>query len=315
VNFCPETLWESLARADNTATFFQTPAWHAIAARHYGAERPTERAPLLFDFPGGPACLPLLRDRRWGRWRYFSPFGTYAAVVCPRPLDAAEIGAVESALTPLSLHLSSSPFTRNPVRAGTAIPSHVQVLDLADADPENPMRGWSPDPRRKVRMAREAGVRVRIAGSAPDWSAYFGVYQKSLRRWGARATSAYPEALFTDIRDLPGGAMRLWLAESEGRVVAGYIAFYHNRHACIWHGASDPEFFRLGATQLLYHDMTAHAARAGHPLFDLLGNGGNASLEAFKASLGARPLAFDAFINHAGLVGRLAAWRDRRRGA
>ena len=29
-----------------------------------------ESAPLLFGFPDGPACLPLLRDRRWGRWRY-----------------------------------------------------------------------------------------------------------------------------------------------------------------------------------------------------------------------------------------------------
>jgi CelD/BcsL family acetyltransferase involved in cellulose biosynthesis len=313
MNLCPEPLWESLARADETATFFQTPAWHALGARHFRAET----APLLFDLPGGPACLPLLRRRRWGRWLYFSPFGTYAALLCPRALGPGEIAAVEAALRPLNVHLISSPFTRNPVRVGRAVPARVQVLGLEGADPGNPMRDWSPDPRRKVRMAREAGVRIRIAEDADDWSAYFAVYQKSLRRWGARATAAHPGDLFAEIRKLPGDAMRLWLAESDGPgggVVAGYLAFYHNRHAGIWHGASDPEFFRLGAVQLLYHDMTAHAARAGYPLFDLMGDGGNASLEAFKASLGAKTLKFDSFLNRAGIVGRLAAWRDRERG-
>src|SRR3989442_15215027 len=29
---CPEELWERLCRADPTCTFYQTPAWHRIAA-------------------------------------------------------------------------------------------------------------------------------------------------------------------------------------------------------------------------------------------------------------------------------------------
>jgi hypothetical protein len=130
MKFCSEELWESLAREDDTATFFQTPAWHRIAARHFKAES----APLLFDFAesqGGPACLPLLRDKRWGRWRYFSPFGTYTAVVCPRALEPNEIAVIEDALKGLNIQLASSPFTRNPVQVGKAIPARVQVLDLA----------------------------------------------------------------------------------------------------------------------------------------------------------------------------------------
>jgi CelD/BcsL family acetyltransferase involved in cellulose biosynthesis len=306
MKFCSEELWESLARADETATFFQTPAWHRIAARHFKAES----APLLFEFPDGPACLPLLRDTRWGRWRYFSPFGTYTSVVCPRALGPEDIGVIETALKPLSIQLASSPFTRNPVGVGKMIPARVQVLELTGMDPENPMRDWSPDPRRKVRMAREGSVRIRIADSEADWHAYHAVYEKSLKRWGARASSAYPESLFERLRGLPADAMKLWLAEHEGRTIAGYVAFYHNRHACIWHGASDPEFFRLGAVQLLYHDMSAHAANAGYPVFDLLGSGGNDSLEAFKASLGAQVREYKSFLNRSGIVGRLAGLRD-----
>src|SRR5690606_35869262 len=147
-----------------------------------------------------------------------------------------------------------------------------------------------------------------------DWNAYGRVYRKSLRRWGARATSAYPESLFADIAALPAANMRLWLAEHHGRVAAGYVAFYHNRHACLWHGASDPEIFRTGAVQMLYHEMLAHAAREGYPAFDLLGSGGTASLEAFKQSLGSKTLAFDSSLNRTGLIGTLADWRSRLRG-
>src|SRR5690606_12555957 len=134
MKLCPPDLWESLARADDTATFFQTPAWHRIAARHLQAEK----APLLFEFPAGPAGLPLSRARRWGRWRYCSPFGTYTAVVCPRLLTPAETAVIEGALARLNVHLTSSPFTRNPVRAGTRLEARTHVVTLATVDPEHP---------------------------------------------------------------------------------------------------------------------------------------------------------------------------------
>jgi CelD/BcsL family acetyltransferase involved in cellulose biosynthesis len=305
---CPEALWESLVRADPSSTFFQTPAWFRIGARWSG--RSAETVCLGFDFPGGPACLPLLRDRRWGRHRHFSPFGTYSGLVSPRALAPDETAQVEAALRALNIQLVSSPFARNIARVGRALPTSTQVVTLAGLDPENPMKDWDPDPRRKVRMAREQGVTVRAGSGTADWDAYDAVYRKSLRRWGARATSSYPRGLFADIAALPETSMRLWLAEHEGAVAAGYIAFYHNDHACIWHGASDPEKFRSGAVQMLYHDMLAHAARAGYGVFDFLGSGGTASLEAFKRSLGARTLAYDSFLNRVGLVGALARARE-----
>lgn len=307
---CPPDLWSSLVREDDSATFFQTPDWLRLGARW---TRGTEVSPLLFDFPDGPACLPLLCDRRWGRVRYFSPFGTYAALACPRALSPRERGIVEESLLRLNVHLVSSPYARNVVRPGRALPSATQVVELGGLDPEDPMRDWDPDPRRKVRMAREQGVRVRATSGPADWDAYDAVYRKALRRWGERATSSYPREMLADIAAFPESSMRLWLAEHEGAVAAGYIAFYHNRHACIWHGASDPERFRTGAVQLLYHEMIAHAARAGFAVFDLLGSGGIASLEAFKRSLGTRTLAYDSFLNRTGILGKFAEWKDRRK--
>jgi CelD/BcsL family acetyltransferase involved in cellulose biosynthesis len=313
MKFCPPALWESLARADASATFFQTPAWHAIAARHFGAQT----APLLFEFAGKPhvvACLPLLRDKRWGRWRYFSPFGTYTALLCAHPLEASEIAQVQASLARLNLQLASSPFTQNPVSVGRVAHAHVHVVDLAHMNADDVMRDWSPDPRRKVRMAQDAGVTIRTGETDACWRDYLAVYLKSLQRWGDRATSRYPDALFADIRRSTAGAHRLWLAEHDGLVIAGFIAFYHNRHACIWHGASDPAHFKTGAVQLLYRTMIAAAARDGYAVFDLMGSGGTASLEAFKASLGTAVLEYETSLNRRGLVAALATWRERLRG-
>jgi CelD/BcsL family acetyltransferase involved in cellulose biosynthesis len=323
VALCPLPLWEALARQDSSATFFQTPAWLRLAAAHArGAGRSAEIAPLLFEFTRAgetvQACLPLLRDRRWGRLRYFSPFGTYSALVCPRVLDDGERARVEARLASLNLHAAGSPFTRNPLPGArlTRLPARTQWIDLTPAHAESPARDWAPDPRRRLRIARENGVTVRAAGSPADWDDYHGLYLKSLRRWGTGATSVYPRALFEALRaaaEAPEtqGKIRLWLAGHEGKAAAGYIAFYHNDHACIWHGAADEAYFKLGATQLLYHDMIADAAGRGFPAFDLMGSGGLAALEAFKASLGARTVEYDGALNRTGLVGLLAGLRDR----
>jgi hypothetical protein len=344
VVLCPLPLWETLAREDASATFFQTPTWHRIAAAHFNRESgqrgATEMAPLLFEFSRVGeeplrACLPLLRDRRWGRDRYFSPFGTYTALLCPRDLNDLERAQVEAHLATLNLHLAGSPFVRNPLfatGAGTPpvsrlparLPVKTQVIDLTPEHADLTARDWAPDPRRRLRIARENGVTVRAAGSPQDWDAYYNLYLKSLQRWGAKATSGYPRALFDAIREAAESTgtdekapIKLWLAEHEGNAAGGYIAFYRNKHACIWHGAADKDYFKLGATQLLYHDMIADAARQGFAVFDLMGSAGLQALEAFKASMGARTVEYDSYLNRAGWIGKMigmvAALRDRAR--
>jgi hypothetical protein len=306
-----DPLWESLVREDETATFFQTPAWLALGARWSPG---ATVAPLLFDFPEGPACLPLLRDRRWGRDRYFSPFGTYSALVCPRVLDAVEIARVEASLRRLNIHLASSPFTRNPVRVGRAIAASTRVLDLREVDPENPMAGWKTDQRWRARAAERDGLVVRQAATPEDWDAYAALYEKSLERWGDAVSSRYPPDFFRDLRDsLPENRVRLWLAERGGRAGAGFLAFYHNRHAALWHGAADEEFFGAGANQLLYLAMSEDARARGFSVLDLLPSGGHAGVEAFKARFGSRRIDFESSLNRIGLVGALAGWKDRLR--
>ncbi|HAP00057.1 MAG TPA: hypothetical protein DCQ83_08450 [Fibrobacteres bacterium] len=302
---CPEPLWEKLCREDASCTFFQTPSWHRIAARHYGAES----VPLLFRFGETSACLPLLKKRRWGRDVFFSPFGTYTALICSRNLDTQEIQSVANGLKGLNVQLVSSPYTSNPLVFGKAISSKTQMIDLTGLDPENPMRDWDPDQRRRALLARKNGVVIREARSLEDWERYYALYELSVQRWGEKATGKYPRALFDDIRSMLSGSavMRLWLTEHEGEIGAGSLVFYHNNKALYWHGAADQRFFSLGATQLLYLHMVETAMQYHCEVLDLMGSAGLASLESFKGKFGASTVEYNMSLNRTGLVSLLTS--------
>ncbi len=292
-------LWNNLIQKDPNATFFQTPNWFNIAARHYTAEI------FLFTFPvaGTFACLPLLRKRRYGAYRYFSPFGTYAALLCEQKLDLESIAFIQRDLERYNLQLTSSPFTQNPIVVGKRIPAKVQVIDLAALDPANLMREWKSGQRRRLGAAKREGVTVRRAVSLSDWDAYFQLYQRCLTRWGAAARVTYPHNLFEAFRTASheNTDVILWLAEHNGVIGAAYLTFYHGRHVIPWHGGADEHFFSLGATQIAFLTIIEDAKNRGYSIFDLTSSGGLSGVEAFKSSFGTSTLMFDSCLNRVGI--------------
>lgn len=308
MDLCPESLWADLCRDDASSTFYQTPAWHRIAARHYHAES----VPMLFRFGGVSACLPLLKTRRWGRDHFFCPFGTYSALVCPEKLGDADLDSVSAGLKGLKLHLISSPFTQNSVSVGKRLISKTQVIDLTSLDPENPQCDWERDARRRVRHAMHEGIQIREAGTQADWDRYHELYRASLNRWGDKATVEYPKALFEDIRRSleNSSSMRLWVAEQKGETGVAMLVFYHNRHVVAWHAGTEKRFFPLGAMQLLFFTLIEDARRRGFSVFDFAGSGGLAGVEAFKRQFGAQTLEYESSLNRPGFLGFLAGLRD-----
>jgi CelD/BcsL family acetyltransferase involved in cellulose biosynthesis len=293
----PSTLsiWEDLARRDAACTFFQTPAWHAAVAPLLGGES----APLLFEFGNIRAVLPLVKVRRPLRDVYISPFGTYSGLVCPDRLDAAQTQSVRDRLAGLNVELFSSPFAENPVAVGRSAENATYVIDLAKVNPADVPAGWAGNQRRHRRSADKAGLAVGLASDARDVDAYYAVYEKTLARWGEKARGRYPRELFQSLwRSLaPSGAMRLWLARREDRIVGGDVCFYHNRHAVQWHGVVDAEFFKAGAAQALLDAVVADAARRGFALYDMNPSGGLAAVEAFKKDFGSRRVEFRTWRN------------------
>jgi CelD/BcsL family acetyltransferase involved in cellulose biosynthesis len=195
---------------------------------------------------------------------------------------------------------------------GKILISKTQIIDLTLLDPGNPMRDWERDARRRVRGAVRDKVQVRTARSEADWERYYELYRLSLDRWGNKKTGEYPKALFDDIRRslMNTSSIQLWVAERDGTIGAGYLAFCHNRHFSLWHGAADESFFKLGAAQLLISTLIQDALQRGFSIFDLGGSSGLAGVEAFKRQFGARTIEFESSLNRPGFPGFLAGLRD-----
>jgi CelD/BcsL family acetyltransferase involved in cellulose biosynthesis len=305
-------LWKSLMEKDPTTTFFQSPNWLDIAARHYDAES----IPLLFQVEGESACLPLLRKSRYRAFRYFSPFGAYASLLCGKKLNRESISFIERDLGRLNLQLTSSPFTLNPLVVGKRIPSKVHIIDLTALDSNDIMLHWERDQRRRVRVANREGVLVRRAESLEDWDAYFRLYELSLVRWGGKARVTYPRGLFEDIRLTCTGNsdVVLWLAEHNGEIGAGLLTFYTGKYVIPWHAGSDKRFFTLGATHVLFFTAIEDAKIRGYSIFDLTGSSGLTGVEAFKASLGTTTVDFNSSLNKVGFYGVIAGLKAKMQG-
>jgi hypothetical protein len=294
VERCSDALWDELARRDATCTFFQTRAWHSLVAPYAGGAP----FPLRFECAGGQAVLPLLRCGRllWDFHR--SPFGTYTALLCPDKLPAGDLHGISRWLGKRNVELFSPPHTSNPTPMGSRSPNATYVVDLAGLAGD-PAAGWAENQKRHLGKASRSGITVRLAASEADVEGYLGIYAAVRARWGGRARGRYPDSLFHSIwRGLKDGdSLRFWLAEAEGRIVGGYICFYHNRHAVQWQNAVHPDRFASGANQSLLRRIIGDAAERGFPQFDMNPSGGLEGVENFKRSFGTRRIEFENYAS------------------
>ncbi len=281
-------MWRQLAREDATCTFFQTPDWLQVTA---GFER-AHVHPLLFEWPSVRAALPLLKRRRLVGDRYFSPFGTYSGLIAASALTAEQLAEAAGYLLRGSVQLVNNPFSQNVILLQESLADFTSAVFLEGRKEESVLADWERDARRMARLGEKNEVRVRMAAGESDIKAYDGVYQRTLDRWAGSARSVYPSAFFRELwKKLGDGpSMRLWLAEREGVVEGGCFAFYHNRHAVLWHGATTPRSYSLGVTQLLYREIMLDALRRGFAICDFNPSSGLAGVRAFKKSLGTREI-------------------------
>lgn len=311
MKICPPELWDELARADASATFFQTREWHELAAEYEG----TETVCLLFERDGGTAALPLQkRARPWGHL-HATPFGTYATLLCAQELSAGFHDAVRRSLSRFHLNLTGSPFSSR-FPPGTEGPlSQTRVLPLEGLEPEAWITSWSRNHRRLLKQAREYGYTVRTAETPEDVSRYHDVYAGLVERWGSGARRVYPEGLFQEMFRRWGNTsnLKLLLAEKDGGIVAGRLCLYHNRHAVEWHAAARREDMERGANHLLVHAAVTDAAAQGYAVYDFNPNPGLPAVDHFKRGFGAQVVEFRGWQQRPGLVGLFAKLRHRLR--
>ncbi|NLG16956.1 MAG: GNAT family N-acetyltransferase [Fibrobacter sp.] len=144
--------------------------------------------------------------------------------------------------------------------------------------------------RNAVRNAMRKGVTVKQAASQGDWDQYYSIYLSSIQRWkrGQKFTGvSYGPEVFNSIRDLPDENRKLWVAEIDGKIIAGILCFYWNSHAVVWHGAGLEEYFKYRASNLLYDHAIKQACLGKLRWLDCNPSGGISGVADFKDSLGA----------------------------
>ncbi len=191
-------------------------------------------------------------------------------------------------LSGFSVLLVNNPFSQNKIMLQESLADFTSVVFLEGRDEKSVMADWERDARRMARLGDKNGVQIRLATVESDIAAYDNVYRQTLNRWTGKVRSAYPLALFHKLWTEVGttSSLRLWVAERKGVVEGGCFVFYHNRHAVLWHGATLPESYALGVTQLLYREIVLDALRREFALCDFNPSSGLTGVRAFKKSLG-----------------------------
>jgi hypothetical protein len=175
----------------------------------------------------------------------------------------------------------------------------AHVVEIEGSEDQVTAR-YSKSFNRDLKIAANAGVTVRHGKSAEDLLAYYALYEHSLGRWGAEATSRHSKEMFLALDELPADRFRVWLGEIAGTTVAGIVMLYHGATAIYWHGAFDGAYARQMPSKAVLDTALRDAGRRGYRCVDMLSSGGHAGVERFKESMGARPQAFHEYDWHAG---------------
>jgi hypothetical protein len=283
--------WTEVVASCPWATWFHTPMWNDMAQAALPHAFDSTVYAELED--GALAVFPLLeqRGRAGRRWRTSAAFGAYGGPVAERTLDAAEVAALfaEARRGADRLTVTGNPYATvwEPPRSFSVRAIETVRAPLTkDMDVEST---FAPARRRQVRKGRKLGVTCRVVANEHDYASYFEIYQDSLDRWGERASSRYPWDLFTaGVRCAATHPtnVRLWLAELDGRAVAGAWIFGWNQAAIYWHGATRSDSLSAAASSVVLTDAMTEAACSGYEWFDFNPSSGHEGVREFKLRFG-----------------------------
>ena len=285
---CERDRWLETARACPYATYFHTPDWADLMVAIDERFSVATEAFRLVD--GTVAVLPLI-GYRYGR--FFGGFesmvpGVYGGPIAERRLEIDEVDAIlDQAVTArtASLRVFGNPYLDACVASPESGAEFTHSFNLRDGF-DAVFRRFHRNHRRTYAAAVKAGLVLDRARSLDDYREYYAIYRLDRERWGKNALNDYPFALFAEIHRRGDPNVVLWLARFDGRVIAGDLWLYWNRHNVGWHGAADPSRFDLHPTNFLITEILRDACARGHDWCDLNPSGGRAGVVAFKDSFG-----------------------------
>lgn len=139
------------------------------------------------------------------------------------------------------------------------------VLELS----EDPSTVWKRLHQKSIRWAigkaKRDGVTVRIDASVEGLRTFNGLNQRTKRNLGV---PAHPFVLLCNMSARLRGQMTLYLAEIEGRAIAGMVTISFKDGICYAYGASDERYLRYHANDLLIWQAIEDGCNKGYRWFD-----------------------------------------------
>ena len=292
----PRSFWDQVAAESSLATPYHAPLWAEALVRAY---RKYEIATIGFLFEDGTqAIIPMLSSARGlfvRRRRYKSfGFGSYGGPIYTGTWDEEKTEAVFSFFKnrKARLHFDGNPLWHH------RFPQYVQqqqidtyVLRL-DQPLEDIFRNFSDTHRRGIKTATKRGVVIRRSSTDADIDAYRVMYADSINRWGDATIIRFPEGLIRTMLKSDPEHVTLWIAEVEGRAVAGIIVLYWNSMAHYWLGATRQGCEEYHAPVLLQWHAIQDACARSLLLYDFAPSGSLSGVEEFKRRFGAEKVTF-----------------------
>lgn len=276
--------WIAFLESQDDATPFHHPAWTKVVSEVYGFEAAAfiVRAPDGAIAAGLPAIQVPSLGRR-GRWKCL-PFTD----TCGPLGDERSVNWLMASLRSKG---DQGWEVRSPVPALGAV-QPVAVTHTLDLRPglESVYAGFhSSQVKRALRKAgRQCLVQVREASERRDLTdIYYALHVSTRKRQGA---PPQPRRLFGAIWDelhLTGLAST-YLAEIDGRPVAGAVFLHWNRVLVYKYGASDADAWKARPNHVIFWRAIESGCEAGMRRLDLgLTDAANQGLRTFKSNWGA----------------------------
>jgi hypothetical protein len=301
VHLPPVALWEDILKNCEHATFFHSPAWVKVLEETYPHYK---NATLAFTFSSGNRALfPLVAEHSKGKVlkkekHKSMALGVYGGVLADKKLAPDESEALFDYL--ISADISDLKIVDNPLdpyefpKSFTAKPLFTHIVSL-NTDFEQLKKQFSRGQKSNIKQAQKKGAEIRRASSVEDYENYYHIYQETIKRWGDHAGTTYPWEFFLNLFETRDPAITLWLAEKQGKIIAGVIALYCNSTIIYWHGCSLKDYFDHYPNNLLHTEIIKDGCARGYKVYDLSPSGGHQGVVKFKESLSAKRVDFNSY--------------------
>lgn len=156
-------------------------------------------------------------------------------------------------------------------------PNFVFRLDIKNRTKEEIFENFSSKTKYNIRLAGRKGVVVRVgADNGHDLEEFVRLMKITGERDGFSTRSiVYFRRLLSGL----GGCARLYVAELDGKIIAGTIAIQYGNKTWYLYGVSDNESRNVMPNHLLQWEMIGWAVDSGSEIFDFRGVSGDLSPE------------------------------------